>query len=63
MASSFSEFHFIVCALLADGFVLWIWEELEDQILLLTRSLQDSVDSDSQILVAVGKGKMLGIGS
>lgn len=57
MVSSFSEFHFIVCALLANGFVMWIWKELADQILLLTRSLQGS-----QILVAVEKGKeMLGV--
>lgn len=62
MVSSFSEFHFIVCALLATGFVMWIWKELVDQILLLTRSLQGSVDSHFQILVAVEKGKeMLGV--
>lgn len=42
MVSSFSEFHFIVCDLLATGFVMWIWKELVDQILLLTRSLQGS---------------------
>lgn len=30
MVSSFSEFHFIVCALLANGFIMWIWKEPED---------------------------------
>jgi hypothetical protein len=38
---------------------MWIWKELEDQMLLLTRGLQGSVDSDFQILVAVEKGKSL----